>query len=185
MRWYVRRLTAAAFICVLLSGCAAKSSPAPRPVPTALAPATVLNGDLQLHLNTAPETAAAFHRNDHHSLISDGQLWEVRRNDRLVGTLEIATVKPSIDLTRTSVRTNLTSPILVGATSTLRLAGQEVATVTRSDGVSTLVWFGKGLLEVVQLKDQTVTGPQLAQAIIEYQQTRSEWAPLPQLFAPQ
>jgi hypothetical protein len=182
MRWSVGAALVAA---ALVTGCGRHSPAAQRPVPAALAPATVLNGDLQLHLNAAPETVAAFHQDDHLSLISDGQLWEVRRNDRLIGTLEIATVKPSVDLTRISVREHLTSPILVGATSTLRLSGQEVSTVTRSDGVSTLVWFGKGLLEVVQLKDPTVTGPQLAQAIIEYQHTRSEWSPLAQLFTPQ
>ena len=178
------RVVAALVASVLVTGCSKQTPPATRPVPTALAPVSVLNGDLQLHLNATPETVAAFHKSDHLSLISDGQLWEIRRNDRLVGTLEIATVKPSVNLTRTSVRQSVTSPILVGAVSTLRLAGQEVSTVTRSDGVATLVWFGKGLLEVVQLKDQTVTGPQLAQAIIEFQKTRPEWSPLAQLYTP-
>lgn len=182
MRSLVR---AAVVLTVLATGCGSQPPPPPRPVPTALAPSTVLHGDLQLHRNALRETVAAFHQDDHLSLISDGSLWEVRRNDRLVGTLEIATVKPSVDLTRRSVRERFTVPILVGATSTLRLSGQEVATVTRGDGVSTLVWFGKGLFEVVQLKDQKVTGPQLAEAIIEYQQTRPEWSPLAQLYTPQ
>ena len=181
------RRTAAGLVlgALLLTGCGHTSPPPFRPVPQALAPDTVLGGKLQLHLNTAPETAAAFDQDKSRSLISDGQLWEIRRNDRLIGTLEIATVKPGIDLTRGSVRNHFTAPILVGATSSLRLAGQEVATVTRDDGVSTLVWFGRGLFEVVQVKDQRVTGPELAQAIIEHQQTRPEWSPLPQLYTPQ
>jgi len=169
---------------VLVTGCG-HEPPAPfRPVPVALAPATVLGGKLQLHLNTSPETDRAFHQDDKLSLISDGRLWEVRRNDRLIGTLEIATVKPDVDLSRASVRQHFTGPVLVGATSTIRLAGQEVATVTRSDGVSTMVWFGRGLFEVLQLKDQVVTGSELAQAIIEHQQTRTEWSPLSQLYTP-
>lgn len=170
---------------VLLTACGHEVPAAPRPVPVALAPATVLSGQLQLHLNNAPETQRAFHQDDKLSLISDGRLWEIRRNDRLIGTLEIATVKPDIDLTRSSVRQHFTAPILVGATSTIRLAGQEVSTVTRADGVSTMVWFGRGLFEVLQLKDQRVTGPQLAQAIIQHQQTRTEWSPLAQLYTPQ
>ena len=173
-----------AFGAVLFAGCAKPAPPVPDPVPAVLAPATVLGGDLQLYQNTSPETVAAFHQDDSLSLISDGKMWEIRRNDRLVGTLEIVTLKPSVDVTRTSVREHLTSPILVGATSSLRLAGQEVDTVTRDDGVSTLVWFGKGLMEIVQLKDHEVTGPELAQAIIEYQQTKPEWSPLPQLYVP-
>ena len=39
-------------------------------------------------------------------------------------------------------------------------------------------------MEILQLKDQTVTGPQLAQAIIEYQQTQPAWTPLAQLYTP-
>lgn len=178
-------MAAALLVAALATACTEQHQAAPRPVATVLAPATVLNGDLQLHLNATRETVAAFHADDKRSLISDGKLWEVRRNDRLVGTLEIATVKPRVDLARSSVREHMTAPILVGATSTLRLSGQEVSTVSRSDGLSTFVWFGKGLLEVVQLKDQVVTGPQLAQAVIDYQHTRPEWSPLPQLFTPQ
>ena len=181
----MRAVVIAALLAGVLSGCAKEVPVAPVPVPTLLAPGTVLGGTLQLHLNSAKETRAAFHQDDHLSLISDGQLWEIRRADRLIGTLQIATVKPGIDLTRGSVRDHFTKPILVGATSTIRLAGQEVSTVTRSDGVSTMVWFGKGLFEVVQVKDPVVTGAQLAQAIIEHQQTRTEWSPLPQLYAPQ
>jgi hypothetical protein len=182
----MRRSTAALLLgAVVLAGCGKQAEPAPNPVPAGLAPVTVLHGDLQLHLNDARETTAAFHQDESLSLISDGKLWEVRRNDRLVGTLEIATLKPSVDVARASVRQHITSPILVGATSAIRLAGQEVTTVTRSDGVATLVWFGHGLMEIVQVKDQQVTGPQLAQAIIEYQQTQPQWSPLPQLYAPQ
>lgn len=180
------RRSAAALVlgAIVLAGCGKQAPPAPDPVPMGLAPATVLKNELQLHLNDSPETAAAFHQDDNLSLISDGKLWEVRRNDRLVGTLEIATLKPNVDVARASVRNHITNPILVGATSSLRLAGQEVTTVTREDGVSTLVWFGKHLMEILQLKDQTVTGPQLAQAIIEYQQTQPAWTPLAQLYTP-
>jgi hypothetical protein len=181
----VRRSTASLLLgALVLAGCGKQAAPPPDPVPVGLAPATVLNNDLQLHLNDSSETVAAFHQDDNLSLISDGKLWEVRRSDRLVGTLEIATLKPNVDVARSSVREHITKPILVGATSSLRLAGQEVTTVTREDGVSPLVWFGKGLMEIVQLKDQQVTGPRLAQAIIEYQQTQSAWSPLAQLYTP-
>lgn len=171
-------------VMVVAVGCGQARPAPPNPVPTALAPPSLLSGSLHLYLNTAPDTLAAFRQDRKDALISDGKLWEIRRADRLVGTLEIATVKPDVNLARPSVRDNFTKPILVGAVSDIRLSGQEVATVSSDDGVSTLVWFGRGLFEVLQLKDSVLTGPQLAQAIIQYQQTRREWSPMPQLYAP-
>lgn len=169
---------------MLLTGCQEEREAAPRPVPTALAPTTVLGGSLGLHLNTSAGTEAAFRQDAEKSLIDQGKLWEIRRKDRLVGTLEIATVKPDIDLSEDDVRHDFTAPILVGSTSDIRLLGQEVNVVEGEGGLSTLVWFGEGLFLVLQVKDALVTGPDLAQAILEHQQSRPEWVPLPELYSP-
>ena len=179
----IRRL--ALFVALLAATSCGQSHPAPPdPVPLALAPTALLGNSLHLYQNTARDTLAAFRQDPKDALISDGKLWEIRRADRLIGTLEIATVKPDVNLERPSVRKNFTTNILIGATSDIRLVGQEVDTVDSDDGVSTLVWFGRGLFEVLQLKDTVVTGPQLATAIISYQQTRPEWSPLPELYSP-
>lgn len=82
------------------------------------------------------------------------------------------------------MREQFTAPILVGARSDIRLSGQEVDVVDNESGLSTLVWFGKGLFLVLQVKDKLVGGPELAQQVIEYQQSRPEWDPLPQLYTP-
>jgi hypothetical protein len=169
---------------VLVTGCRDEPKAAPRPVPTALAPKTVLGGTLGLYLNKAAGTEAAFRQDSKDSLIDEGDLWEIRRKDRLIGTLEIATVKPNVDLSKDKVRQQFTSPILVGARNDIRVLGQEVNFVTGEGGLSTLVWFGKGLFLVLQVKDQVVSGPDLAQAILEHQQSRPEWEPLPQLYSP-
>ena len=178
------KVLASLLVMCAVAACGSSRPAPPAPVPLALAPTAVLNNSLHFYLNTAPNTLAAFQENPKDALISDGKLWEVRRADRLIGTLEIATVTRDVDLTRSKVRDNFTKPILIGAVSDIRLAGQEVATVSSDDGVSTVVWFGRGLFEVLQLKDTVVTAPQLAQSIIQYQQTRPEWAPLPQLYTP-
>lgn len=184
----IRRLTRAFAIslagALLLSGCGKEPVVAPRPVPAALAPSAVLGGSLTLHVNTAPRTLAAFREGKKDSLIDEGQLWEIRRKDRLVGTLEIATVKPDIDLTKRKVREQFTTPILVGARNDIRVLGQEVNMVEGEGGLSTLVWFGQGLFLVLQVKDPLVAGPDLAKALIEHEQSRTEWQPLPQLYAP-
>jgi hypothetical protein len=180
----MQRLLAPMLALIAAAACGAARATPPNPVPLALAPTAVLNGSLHLYRNTSPDTLAAFRQDPGDALISDGKLWEIRRADRLIGTLEIATVKHDVNLARSSVRDDFTKPILVGSVSDIRLAGQEVATVQSDDGVATMVWFGRGLFEVLQLKDKVVTAPQLAQAIISYQQTRPEWSPLPQLYTP-
>jgi hypothetical protein len=179
----VRRLLAA-FALLLVAACGSDPVAAPRPVPTALAPKAVIGGSLGLHLNDKAATQAAFSQGGKDSLIDQGQLWEVRRKDRLVGTLQIATVRPDVDLSKRDVREQFTSPILVGGRSDIRVRGQEVSQVETESGLSTLIWFGKGLFLVLQVKDTLVGGPQLAQAIIEHQQSRTEWEPLPELYSP-
>jgi hypothetical protein len=169
---------------LLLTGCEEEVAAAPRPVPTLLAPGTLVGGSLVLHLNDSPGTKAAFHADDKASLIDQGQLWEIRRKDRLVGTLQIATVKPDVDLTERDVRDDITAPVLVGARSDIRVLGQEVNQVQNEGGLDTLIWFGKGLFLVLQVKDQLVTGPQLVQEVIQHQQSRTEWDPLPELYSP-
>ncbi|MHB2023725.1 MAG: hypothetical protein ACYCO3_10400 [Mycobacteriales bacterium] len=166
------------------AGCANSRPQTPLPLPRSLAPQAVLGGSLHLYLNRAPGTLAAFEQAGKNALISAGDLWAIRRAARLVGTLEIARVKPNVDLSKSSVRDEFTNSILVGAPSDIRLAGQEVYMVDAQDGVSTLIWFGQGLFEVLQSKDPVVTGPRLAEAIIQYQQTRPEWLPLPSQYAP-
>ena len=179
-----RAVVAPLLAVLLLAGCQDEPVAAPRPVPTALAPKAVLGDSLGLHLNTSAATQAAFEQDQERSLIDEGQLWEIRRKDRLVGTLQIETVKPGIDLSKEDVRRQFTAPILVGARSDIRLLGQEVNLVEGEGGLSTLVWFGKGLFLVLQVKDTLVKGPDLAQAVLEHQQSRPEWDPLPDLYSP-
>ena len=169
---------------LLLSACGKEAVATPRPVPTVLAPKTVMGGSLGLHLNTMPGTRKAFSGGGEETLIDQGQLWEIRRKDRLIGTLQISTVKPDVDLAEREVREQFTAPILVGARNDIRVLGQEVNQIENEGGLSTLIWFGKGLFLVLQVKDQVVAGPQLAQAIIEHQQSRPEGEPLPDLYTP-
>lgn len=178
-----RRLPALAVI-ALVCACGSGPKAAPRLLPTDLAPAAVLGGTLHFYRNTAPGTVAAFHFGDKTSLIDDGGLWEIRRKDRLIGTLQIETLKNNVNVHKQSVRDAITSPILVGAPSDIRLSGQEVSTLDSQGGLSTVIWFGDHLLVVLQVKDEVVTGADLAQAVIDYQQSRTSWVPLPELYSP-
>ena len=180
MTW--RRLAVVAVL--VATGCGGDPPvAAPVPVSSALVPAKLHAGELGVYENTTPVTKRAFANLGQDALISDGRIWEIRRDDRLIATLEIATVKPEVNLARSSVRLQFTRPILAGDVSDIRLAGQEVSRVATSDGKTTMVWFGKGLFEVLQVKDRKVTAADLCQELIVHQQKVSAWEPIPDLFS--
>ena len=178
------RLVAVPVLLLLVAACGSEPVAAPRPVPTVLAPTTVLSDSLGFHLHTSAGAERAFSEGAEESLIDEGRLWEIRRQDRLVGTLQITSVKSDVDLSDREVRDQITEPILQGGRSDIRILGQEVSQIEDQGGLSTLVWFGRGLMLVLQVKDEVVTGPDLAQAVVEHQLTRPEWEPLPDLYAP-
>ncbi len=150
-------------------------------VDAALAP-TSIPPDLGLYENTDPETVAAFANAGSRSVLADGRLWEVRRGDRLIGTLQISTVLPEVDLTQLDKRMALVRQIIETEPVSVRIGDVEVFQATSGDR-ATFVWFGQGMFEVLQLRDRGVEDFEpIAAAIIEQQQTQPSWIPLPELI---
>ena len=150
---------------------------APLTVDVALAPAHI-GKDLALFENRDKETIAAFANGGDKSLASDGHIWEIRRNDRLVGTLQITTVLPKIDLTELEDREKIVGAIIPGRPLRRRVDGIELYTY-EVDDKATFVWFAQDLYEVLQVKDRTLDDYEpLVADIIAHQQTKSSFKPL-------
>src|SRR5205814_2044845 len=115
------RRAAPFLVALVVAACGKAPTAPPRALPVDLAPTSVLGGSLGLYRNTAPGTVAAFHQGDKTTLVDEGGLWEVRRKDRLIGTLQIETLKDDVDLRKRSVRDHITDPLLVGARGDIRL----------------------------------------------------------------
>lgn len=162
-------------------GAGGTTVPPPR-VDPALAPATVSH-NLALHPNTAPATVDAFANAGEQSLVADGRLWEIRRADRLVGTLQITTVVDKVDLRRAENRDKIVRQILSGSVVRLRIEGVEVFHATSGGGKAVYIWFGDGIFEVVQLRDrqlEEIDGyTDVVTDIIRHQATVPAWKPLP------
>lgn len=154
----------------------------PARVEPALAPAAV-GTNLALHENTAPATVDGFANAGEKALISDGKLWEIRRADRLVGTLQITTLLPEVDVREEDVRNKITQQILVGSMLRLRIEGIEVVTSQTGGGKSLFVWFGDQMLVVVALRDRQLEEAEAYEGIIgdiiRHQATVPAWKPLP------
>jgi hypothetical protein len=178
----VRRLLAVVLVALAtMSACGDESrSVAPVEVDPSLAPEALGDG-LKLYENRDDETITAFANAGERTLVADGRIWEIRRADRLIGTLQISTVLPDVDLRQPDVRDTMVRQILTGAVSSIRIGDVEVFTSTTNDK-AVYVWFGRGMFEVLQLRDRGVKDFEpFATEIIAHQATLEAWEPLPEL----
>ncbi len=165
---------------VMLGACGSNDAlVAPPAVEAALAPVKLLE-DLDLYENTDKRTVRAFANAGENTLVADGKIWEIRRADRLIGTLQISTVVSRVDLTDRRERDAIVQQIVSGDVVRLRINDVEVYSTTINDK-ATFLWFGLNLLEVVQIKDRALEEryEELATQIIGHQATVSAWKPLP------
>lgn len=155
--------------------------PDPTPVDAALAPATI-PPDLTLHENRDPATIETFANPSENTVVADARIWEIRRVDRLIGTLQITTLLPDVELTKLSTRLTLVRQILASEPVSIRIGDTEVYQIRVGDK-ATFVWFGDRLMEVMQLRERGLEDfePYVA-AVIEHQQTQPSWVPLPDLI---
>ena len=166
---------------VALAACG-KDSVAVKPaeVDPKLAPAA-LGKDLKLYENRDKETIHSFANAGKRSLVADGRIWEIRRADRLIGTLQISTVLPRVHLTDPDIRESLVRQILPGSLSSIRIGDVEVFT-SEVNGKAVYVWFGADLFEVLQMRDRAVKDFEpFATEVIDHQATIPSWQPLPEL----
>lgn len=153
----------------------------PTPVDVALAPATI-PPDLTLHENRDPATVETFANPSENTIVADARIWEIRRVDRLIGTLQITTLLPDIELTELSTRLKLVRQILASEPVSIRIGNTEVYQVRVGDK-ATFVWFGEHMMEVMQLRERGLEDFEpYAAAIIEHQQTQPSWVPLSDLI---
>jgi hypothetical protein len=151
---------------------------APVPVDPALAPASIEAGGLNLFENTDDTTRDAFANAGSSSLMADGRLWEIRRAERLVGTLQITTVLPQVDLNEESRRQGIVRDILAGAVTRIRIDDVEVAMVSLQDRAQ-YVWFGQATVEILTVKGNDEVDPEdVLREILDHQRSQVAWVPL-------
>lgn len=148
----------------------------PLSVATELAPGPI-SGGLELYESTSEETVGAFANAGEESLVSDGRLWEVRKGARLVGALQISTVKEKVDLAEADRRDAIVENVLVGSYDRIRVGDVEVYTSAANDKVVYL-WFGESLFQVLQLKGDELDHEQVLADIVEHQDGLEAWRPL-------
>lgn len=178
----LRRLTAGVLVALVLGGCSSSGGPAARPerVPIDLVPDRLRDGSLATFENRDPSTLETFANAGPSSLVADTRVWEIRRNDRLVATLQISTVRPKIDLVDADVRERFAAQLILGESSRIRSGDVEVFTATTNDK-TIFLWFASNLYQVMQTKDRELDPAALLAELVAYQHVRPSWKPLPAL----
>lgn len=148
----------------------------PAEVADDLAPPAVGEG-LKLYESVSKETVSAFANAGEESLVSDGRLWEIRKGARLVGALQIAAVKPKVELAEARRRDAIVTDILIGAYDRIRVGDVEVYTSKANDKVVYL-WFGESMFQVLQLKGDELDHEKVLGDVVEHQDGLQSWKPL-------
>ena len=168
----------------LLAGCsgshAAAGAKQPLPtVPVGLVPKSLNRGAfLVIEDKSAHEQ---FAKAPEEALTTDGRLWGVRRGQQLVATLQVATLKPKVDLRKESQRAAIISQIAAGVTQTIQAGSVDVA-ANVTPNAAVYIWFGKNLFEVLQVKISKLSPVDpnaLLNDIVAYQTRTPEWQGLP------
>lgn len=172
--------SAAALVCALVVAAGCGGGPAvdalpPPKVPVSLVPGTLQAGRLKLIENIDPSTTNALRSDEPRVLIADGRLWEVRDGQRLVGALEIATVKNTVRLRRNSVRQTIVRNVMPARVERLDVGELTVYATAANDKIVYL-WFGKKLFQILQLKGSALDPEALLNEIVEFQTATDELA---------
>lgn len=176
------RAVVAAAVLLAAGGCGDGEAalPAPRPVPDGLVAERYLDEGLLAIENVEESTREALANAEETTLAADTRIWEIRRGQRLVATLQISTVAPSVDLLDGDLRDRFVGQVIPGQVSRIRSGDVEVFTTTVDDK-TTFLWFGSEVFQVLQTKDRVLDPEALLAAVIAHQETQDAWVPLPEL----
>ena len=151
-----------------------------RPVPVGIVPPSLPAEGLTLLPNTSAEVKDAISSVGPQVLVSEARLWEIHLGSRLVGALQVATLKRRVNPADARDRAAVIGQVLQGRRQQITVRGLPVWT-TPNDGASraVYVWFGAHAFGVLQLKGEGITPNQVADDLIPQLASQPAWQPLP------
>lgn len=170
--------------CALLFGAcsrgAHRAAPAPK-LPDATVPKSlsVVDTDVVMVPNTAKATRRAFTSVGQSSLVEQSGVWELRKADKLVGTLELVTLDSTrSDTRRDKDRTAIRAQILSGDASQLDVDGLPVWSTKDGDRVL-YVWYGRQVLSVLQVKSDELDADETMTQLVTTMTNSRSWPEMP------
>ena len=165
-----RRPFVALLAAFLLVGCVEQApTGAVRPLPLEMVPATLANGAITLERYAG--ATDGFNSAGTLSLINEGALFELRRGETLVGTLEVATLKFKADPRKQAVQAQIANQAVTGAIVKLKVEGIDVTGGSSADKVLFL-WFGDQMFQLLNLKDKKAKPEELLAELLRAQRAK-------------
>ena len=152
---------------------------APSKVALELVPDTLNDGAFRVAEDE--KAREAFSTVGSEALVADGRLFAIRDGDRLVGTLQLSTMKTRVDLTDEDQRESVISNVIPGSRATISVGPVSVIQAAGADK-TVFVWFGRDMFQVLQLKPTTASPfdpEKVLSEIITHQTAQEAWDPLP------
>lgn len=164
----------------LMAGCAARTPALDRsavvPVDAALVPPALRDQGLTIDLDTTTDVRDAMRSIGPQLLVSDARMWDVHHGQRLIGALELATLKKRVDPRRRADRDRVIGQILGSHTRQIQVDGLPVWTIT-DDGSARRIytWFGARSFGVLQLKGDDLNLGQIADTLVQQIASQAGW----------
>ena len=174
-----RAIVLAAALAVFLGACGNDAPPPPpAKVQSELVPNLLLDGSLRVAEDE--KTGEVFKRPVPRGLVADGKVFTIRgAADRLVGTLQLSTVRHDVDLTKPEARERIVEGILTNPDQ-ITVGPLEIAQSKTTDK-SVYVWFGEGHFQVLQLKPTKAVAfdpDGLLAELVAYETQQPTWKPV-------
>lgn len=184
IRGNYKRLSVAASLMtflILATACGSETRVSARPaeVPKGLVPQAIQAGNLNFYESTIPGVQEAFSDAGPESLVADGELWELRSGDRLVGTFQLTTLVPEVNLDQKKWREQILRRLI--PTSTDRLLVSDVPVWTNSSQDRYLyLWFGRDIFALLILKgrEEEINPEAVLDEVVAFVTSAGSWNPL-------
>jgi hypothetical protein len=152
----------------------------PIEVPEGLVPASVQGDRFKFFESELPSIRESFANAGADSLAADGRLWELRLGDRLVGSLQVSSLMPEVDLENPDHRKQIVGQIL--PTSRDQFDIDDVTVWSSAAREKTVyLWFSRQLFAVLTLKggsEDELDPEQVLTEVVAQNVVTEGWDPL-------
>ena len=174
--------TVALLAALTVGACGDDPEPQAKPanVPEGIIPETVQGGEFAFYESELVSAKEAFANAGPNSLAADGRLWELRKGDRLVGSLQLTTVMPEVDLSKKEHREMILHQLLPTARDQVLIDEVNVwGTETKTK--ATYLWFGRDIYALMTLKggsEDNLDPNQILTEVVSHSAASDNWKPL-------
>ena len=171
----------AAIAAVGLGACGDEPAPQmPPKVAVDVAPSSVQGGTYKFYESGLPQVRDTFANAGPRSLVADGRLWELRRDDRLVGILQVSTLMPKLDLLDSDHRNQIIDQIMPTARDQITVGDVQVFTSVANEK-SVYLWFAEHTFNLLTLKPASgddLDPERVLTEVVDYQTSLPSWKPV-------